>query len=96
MAKGDQINIRPHFKKEGDKLPCEAAVGDLYVFTPLNDGDPDPTPQGLASMWFCTKGSDVGGENRPAIWARLQFDGVITCALPPPKPPQSRPILKEG
>jgi len=39
MAKGDQINFKPHFKKEGPTLPCEGEVGDLYVFTPLDEGN---------------------------------------------------------
>jgi len=94
MAIGDQINLRPHFKKEGNTLPCEGQVGDLFVFTPLDEGERDPTPQGLASLWFCTKAAE--GDGRNAIWARVQFDGITTCAVRPPTPPQAHPQLKEG
>lgn len=41
MAKGDQINAKPHFKEEGPTLPCEAEAGDLYVLSPLGKGEPD-------------------------------------------------------
>ena len=92
MAQGDQINLKPHFKKEGVTLPCDGEVGDLFVFTPLDEGERDPTKQGLASLWFCIKGAESDGRN--AIWARVQFDGIITCALRPPKPPQ-HPELTE-
>ncbi len=94
MAKGDQINVRPHFKDEGETLPCEAEAGDLYVLSPLNDGEPDLTAQGVASLWFCIRGSN--GEFR-ATWARVQFDGVVTCAVTHvAKPPQNHPTLEEG
>jgi hypothetical protein len=92
MAKGDQINLKPHFKKEGATLPCEGEAGDLYVFTTLDEGQPDGTPKGLATLWFCTKGAADG---RNAIWALVQFNGTITCAVPPPKPP-NYPDVKEG
>jgi hypothetical protein len=94
MATGDQINFEPHFKKDGPTLPCEGEVGDLYVFTPLNEGEPDPSPQGLASLWFCVKRAEGNGRN--AVWARVQFDGITTCAVKPPNPPQDHPELKEG
>jgi hypothetical protein len=95
MAKGDQINIRPHFKKEGPSLPCDGAVGDFYVFTPLNEGERDPNRQGSASLWFCIKdGPDAEGQN--AVWARVQFDGIATCADRLPIPPQNHPVLKDG
>jgi hypothetical protein len=94
MAIGDQINFRPHFKKEGATLPCAGEAGDLYVFTPLDEGERDPTPQGLASLWFCTKSAESDGRN--AVWARVQFDGVASCAVRPPQPPQGRPDLREG
>lgn len=93
MAKGDQINLKPHFRKEGDRLPCEAETGDLYVFSPLNEGAPDPNSYGSASLWFCTKGSDA--EGRSAAWARVHLEGVVTCAVPVPKPPPL-PDLREG
>ncbi|MEI7995548.1 MAG: hypothetical protein WCH01_11670 [Methylococcaceae bacterium] len=94
MTKGDQINIKPHFKKEGSTLPCEGEAGDLFVFTPLDEGDPDPSPEGLASLWFCTKGAEK--DSRNAIWKRVQFDDKRTCEVPPLKPPQNTPELKEG
>jgi hypothetical protein len=90
MAKGDQINLKPHFKKEGDTLPCEGEVGDLYVFTTLDEGEQDPTK---VSLWFCIKGAEADGRN--AIWARVQFDTTTTCAVRPPKPPNI-PVLKDG
>jgi hypothetical protein len=95
MAKGDQINLRPHFRKEGPTLPCEGEVGDLFVFTPLEEGERDPTPQGLASLWFCTKGSEENGK-RNAVWARVSFDGTTTCAAPPPNPPNYPDLPKQG
>lgn len=95
MAKGDQINLRPHFKEEGPRLPCDGAAGDLFVFTPLGEKDlVDPSPQGLASLWFCTKGAE--GDGRNAIWKRVQFDDKRTCDVDPLKPPQNTPELKEG
>lgn len=94
MARGDQINIKPHFKKEGSTLPCEGEVGDLFVFTPLDEGERDPERQGSASLWFCTKGAE--GDGRNAIWKRVQFDDTRTCAVPPLKPPQNTPELREG
>jgi hypothetical protein len=93
VAKGDQINLRPHFKKDGPTLPCEGEVGDLYVFTPLDEGDRDPTPQGQASLWFCVKTEDGEG---PAIWKRVAFDDKTTCKVVPAMPPQNTPELKEG
>jgi hypothetical protein len=94
MAKGDQINIKPHFKKEGPTLPCDGEAGDLFVFTELDEGKKDPTPLGLASLWFCTKGAE--GDGRNAIWQRVKFDDQRTCDVPPVKPPQNTPQLKEG
>ncbi|TKB70726.1 MAG: hypothetical protein E8D52_01130 [Nitrospira sp.] len=90
MAKGDQINLKPHFKEE--KLPCEGTVGDLFVFTPLGEGDVDSRKQGSASLWFCTKGDE--GNNK-AIWLRVKFDGQMTCSVPPPIPPQDHPDLQQ-
>jgi hypothetical protein len=103
MAKGDQINFKPHFKKDlirqgaealGPTLPCEGEVGDLFVFKPLDEGEPDSTPLGRASLWFCTKGAE--GDGRHAIWQRVQFDTHTTCAVSPPNPPQNHPKLKDG
>jgi hypothetical protein len=93
MAKGDQINLMPHDRREGPTLPCDGAVGDLYVFTPLDDGERDPSPLGRASLWVCTKAADGEGS---AIWQRVAFDGWVTCRTSPALPPQNRPELKEG
>lgn len=95
MAKDDQINLRPHFRKEGKTLPCEGEVGDLFVFTPLDEGEKDPTTTGSASLWFCIKGSL--GEGNNAVWARVQFDGIWTCTSGgPPNPPKYPDIPKES
>jgi hypothetical protein len=94
MAKGDQINFKPHFKKEGSTLPCDGEVGDIFVFSPLDEGERDPTPKGLASVWFCIKRGDGDGHN--AIWARVHFDGTWTCAAKPPNPPNYPDVPKEG
>jgi len=93
MAVGEQISFKPHFKKEGVTLPCDGNVGDIYVFTPLDEGEKDTSAEGVASVWFCIKAADTDGRN--AVWARVHFDGVITCAVRPPKPPQY-PQLKDG
>jgi hypothetical protein len=87
----DQINFKPHF--EQTSLPCEGEAGDLLVLSRLKEGELDPSAQGLASLWFCTKS---GSEERPAIWARVQFDGIATCEAPVPDPPQTHPRLKRG
>ena len=89
MADGDQINLKPQF--EQTSLPCKGEVGDLLVLTRLKEGDPDPSAQGLASLWFCTKSGTTA--ERPAIWARVQFDGIATCRKPVPTPPQNHPTL---
>ena len=91
MASGDQINFKPSFEQL--TVPCDGEVGDLHILTPLKEGDSDSSPQGLASVWFCIK---AGKGERPAIWARVQFDGVATCAAPVPLPPQGRPTLRRG
>ena len=85
---GDQNNFRPWF--EQPTVPCEGAVGDILVLTPLRDGQPDPTAQGQASVWFCVKASDERGQR--AVWAHVLFDGVATCATGPvPLPTQLLP-----
>lgn len=89
MANGDQINLRPHFQQL--TLPCDAEAGDLLVLTPLKDGEQDTSRQGLASLWFCIR---TGTMERPAMWARVQFDGVATCSAPVPTPPQTHPTLR--
>jgi hypothetical protein len=35
-------------------------------------------------------------ENEPAVWARVQFDGVAVCDHPISRPPQDRPSLRQG
>ncbi len=91
MATGDQINFKPWFEQQS--VPCEGEVGDILVLTPLREGESDSEPQGSASVWFCIK---AGMGERPAVWARVQFDGVATCAKPLPLPPQTRPTLQKG
>jgi len=91
MAYRDQINIEPAFKQS--TVPCAGEAGDLLVLTPLAQRERDPSPQGLTSLWFCIKAAD--GE-RPAVWARVQFDGVASCDAPIPDPPQGRPRLVRG
>ena len=93
MAKDDQINFRPHYRKEGPTLPCEGEVGDIYVFSPLDEGELDKSVSGVASIWFCVKRAESDGRN--AVWARVKFDGTVTCGMNPPLPP-SLPVLKEG
>lgn len=91
VAIDEQINFKPWFEQQS--VPCEGEVGDIVVVTPLKEGQPDPEPQGSASVLFCIKASD--GE-RSAVWARVQFDGVTTCEVPLPTPPQTHPTLKRG
>ncbi|CAN5535659.1 hypothetical protein BH10PSE7_BH10PSE7_03310 [soil metagenome] len=90
----ERINLKPSFEQV--KVPCDGEAGDLIVLTPLKQGQRDPSAQGLASLWFCTKAADHN-ENVPAIWARVQFDGIATCKVPQlPDPPQNRPTLTRG
>jgi hypothetical protein len=91
VASGDQLNLRPSFDQT--TVPCEGEVGDLIVLTPLREGEPDGSPQGVASLWLCIKAS-LG--ERQAVWARVQFDGIATCEAPVPNPPQTRPTLRRG
>jgi hypothetical protein len=91
VAIGDQINFEPLFEQQS--VPCEGEVGDIVVITLLKDHQPDPEAQGSASVWFCIK-ANVG--ERHAVWARVQFDGVATCDVKLPTPPQTRPTLKRG
>lgn len=88
-----QINLRPAF--ETNQVPCDGEVGDLFVMTPVPEGKRDASPQGLGSLWFCTKGS-FDPEGEPAVWARVQFDGVASCKKTVPDPPQNRPNLIRG
>jgi len=93
VASGDQINLKPHFQQL--TVPCEGEAGDLLVITPLKEGEQDTSPQGLASLWFCIKTGDT--PERPATWARVQFDGIATCRAPVANPPQNRPtVAREG
>lgn len=87
MAYRDQINIEPAFKQS--TVPCEGEVGDLFVMTPLAKGELDPSPQGKASLWFCTEAA-VENE-RSAVWKRVQFDLKANCGSPIPDPPQNTP-----
>jgi hypothetical protein len=90
VAKGDQINIKPQFKSK--TVPCEGEAGDLLVLSPLAEGDVDPTPQGLTTLWFCIKSANPV-EQRKAVWARVKFDGFATCDTPVlPDPPILDPI----
>lgn len=91
MAVGDQINVKPNFEQQA--VPCDGEVGDLLVLSPLKEGEPDNSVQGLVSMWLCIK---AGQDRRPAVWARVQFDGIATCEAPIPDPPQNRPTLQRG
>lgn len=91
MATGDQINLRPHYRKDGPTLPCDGEVGDLFVFSPLEEGEPDPRPTGSASLWFCIKRAESDGRN--ALWVRVLFDGNFTCDATPPDPP-TYPVVK--
>ena len=86
MAIGDQINMKPEY--ETVEVPCEGQVGDLVVLSPLRDQEPDPSPLGLASLWFCTKSS---GREGPAVWQRVTFDGYAQCDVRVGPPPQNRP-----
>lgn len=93
MANGDQINIKPHF--QASKVPCEGQAGDLLVMTELQEGDIDGSPQGLVSLWFCTKSEDLKGGRR-AVWKRVQFDNYANCEMTVPKPPQNTPPIGHG
>ena len=88
-----RLNIRPNFKQE--KLPCDGKVGDLLILTPLGEEEYDSSPNGLASLWVCIKGS-WEREKTHAVWARVKFDGVASCEYPVPKPPQDHPRLTRG
>ena len=90
----EQLNVKPIF--EAQKLPCDGEAGDLLVLTPLKDGEPDPSPppQGKATLWFCIRS---GKGELPATWALVSFDGIATCDVPLPPPPQNRPpVRREG
>ena len=83
----EHINLRPQFQQTS--LPCDGEVGDLLVLTPLKEeGEPDFSTDGRASLWFCTR-SGIG--EQPAIWARVQFDAIATCKAPVPSLPQGHP-----
>lgn len=91
MSAGDWNSLGPWF--EHTSVPCEGKVGDIVVITPLKQDERDPSQQGLASLWFCIMAQT---RERPAVWARISFDGVATCAAPVPNPPQTRPTLTRG
>jgi hypothetical protein len=88
----EQINIKPLF--EQTKVPCDGEAGDLLVLTPLKEGEPDTSPQGQATLWFCIKS---GKGERPATWVPVVLDGIATCQVVLPPPPQNRPpVRREG
>jgi hypothetical protein len=94
VATAGQINLKPFFK--ATKVPCEGAAGDLLVLTPLDEDTLDTHPQGRASLWFCTRSSNVK-EKQPAIWKRVQFDGFSNCQEPDlPKTPPTHMPVREG
>jgi hypothetical protein len=90
-ARAAQVHLRPLF--ETTQLPCDGQPGDLLAISPLRDGEPDGSAQGVASLWFCTRARD---RERAATWARVAFDGIATCEQPTiPNPPQNRPTLRD-
>jgi len=92
MANGDQNNFKPWF--EQDTVPCEGEVGDILVLTRLKEGQSDPEPIGLTHVFFCIKAQR---DERPAVWARVQFDGFATCNTGPlPTPSQTLAPLTRG
>lgn len=94
MAIAEQFHIEPVF--EATQVPCHGRCGDLIVLSPLRQGERDPSAQGLGSLWFCTRSFD-DAKQQPAVWARVQFDGIATCQMAPlPEPPQDRPPLRRG
>ena len=94
MASAVQINIKPQFKLS--KVPCDGTAGDLLVMTSLGEGMRDGSPQGLASLWFCTKSANLK-EQQPAVWKMVELAGYATCQMPNlPDPPQNDPPVREG
>jgi hypothetical protein len=94
VASAGQINLKPLFQQ--NKVPCEGTVGDLLVISPLREDEFDGSPQGLASLWFCSKSANLK-EQQPAIWKRVDFDGFSMCQMPDlPKPPQDDSPIREG
>ena len=93
MAAGERINLRPNFREE--QVPCKGNVGDLIILTPLDEGERDGMPVGVASLWVCTK-ANWDPEGEPAVWARVQFDGIASCGNPIQTPPQDLPTLYRG
>ncbi len=86
-----QVNLGPLFQLP--QLPCEGKAGDLLAVSPLTPDEEDPSPQGVASLWFCTKAQT---KESPAVWARVAFNGIATCDLGlVPTPPGDLPFLKE-
>ena len=91
MTISEQINFKPRFQQSS--VPCEGEVGDIFVMTPLREGQRDSSEPGEASIWFCVK---TQVETRPAVWVRIQFDGFATCQSGPLRPPKQIPELKRG
>ena len=93
MASYVRLNARPNFRQT--QLPCDGHVGDIVILTPLGEEEFDRSPDGVASVWICIKGS-WAPEGVNALWARVAFDGVAGCEAPIPEPPQDRPKLRRG
>jgi hypothetical protein len=93
MDPEERVNLGPRFRTV--EVPCEGRVGDLIVLSPLDEGEFDGEPQGSASLWVCIK-ANWDPEGMPAVWARVQFDGVASCGIPVALPPQDRPRLHRG
>ncbi|MCA9859467.1 MAG: hypothetical protein KC438_07080 [Thermomicrobiales bacterium] len=93
MAPPNPINIKPLFGTS--HVPCEGRVGDVIVMSPLQEDEPDFTDRGVASIWVCTRAS-YEPEGLPAVWIRLQAEGMGTCEYPASDPPQDIEILTLG
>jgi hypothetical protein len=79
-----------------EKVPCEGTIGDLLVISPLREDEFDRSPQGQASLWFCSKSANLV-EQRPAVWKRIDFDGFSMCQMHAlPDPPQDDPPIQRG
>lgn len=93
MTQPNPLNIKPLFR--ADKLPCDGQVGDVLIISPLEEGEPDFEPRGVATIWVCTRAS-YDAEGLPAVWIRLQAEGYASCDYPVPPPPQDIPHLSHG
>jgi hypothetical protein len=85
MARGDQINLHPHFKGEGPTLPCEGAVGDLYVFTDLDEGAPDPSrPFRVGTALLLHQGDGRGALGGLGAGGIRRSNDLRSTSSPPP------------